>query len=274
MRISTSRHRCKSRLGSTEAVPPLMECKRNWNALSHSTRGDVGHGKLRTGGQSLQRLKTSRGTSDASAPAEGSRRPLEECKFGNGCSVVIGGDTAWLSGFEIVGKEMLDEFILGAEFLVIWTCWWGVPRDWIWNEAQGRNHAVERIEFEGPKMDTMQKATATIWAPKGPTELTTSEIESTIQRARKFQLTHPKVFREALLRGDIDAYVCIVIAFLPDLRSLGLSAEFVFSNSKFLGCESRSKPSRWKAEGCLLCRLNVLLRWLSWRWWRVQLYLV
>ena len=95
--------------------------------------------------------------------------------------------------------------------------------------------AVERITFEGPKINGMPKATATVWAAEGPTELTTSEIENTIQWAQKFQLIPPELFRDALLRGDIDAYVCIVLGFLPNIRSLNLSAEFILFNSKFLG---------------------------------------
>lgn len=111
----------------------------------------------------------------------------------------------------------------------------------------GLGNLVERIQFEGPKFymrdigtasdyfRRRQAVTASIWTPDGPTGLTTSEIESAMQWVRRFQLKSPGVFREALLRGDIDAYVCIVIAFLPDLRSLWLSGEFVLCNSEFLG---------------------------------------
>lgn len=94
---------------------------------------------------------------------------------------------------------------------------------------------VEDIYFGGPKQDQLRKSTATLWAAGETPELTISEIGDAIQWARHFQLRHRAILREALEQGDIDAYVCLVLAFLPNLISLSLGAHFVTSNSMYLG---------------------------------------
>jgi len=92
---------------------------------------------------------------------------------------------------------------------------------------------VEHVNFWGSKNDWISKTTYNLWAPEESPKLADSELQAAMQRVQRFAQRS-----EALGRGDSDAYVSLTLAFLPNLCSLILSADF-FSNSRFLGpCSS------------------------------------
>ncbi len=94
---------------------------------------------------------------------------------------------------------------------------------------------VEHVDFQGSKSDRRSKSTGTLWAPEESLKLTDSELPAAMQWVQYFGLASPETWSEALGRGDIDVHVSLALAFLPNLCSLLLSADFV-SNSRFLGC--------------------------------------
>ena len=98
----------------------------------------------------------------------------------------------------------------------------------------GKN--VEHLDFEGAKNDQLRNASATLWAPGGTAGLTKDDMQLAIQYLQHFQLEPLESFTNALAQGSIDAYVCLTLAFLHELRSLALGSHFVTFNSTFLGC--------------------------------------
>ena len=95
---------------------------------------------------------------------------------------------------------------------------------------------VENIDFEGHKTDELRRMSATLWAADETPGLAPDELESALQQARQCQLasTGGAIYQE-LRRGDIDIYVCLVLSFFPNLRSLALGSHFVTHLNGFLG---------------------------------------
>ncbi len=94
---------------------------------------------------------------------------------------------------------------------------------------------VERVDFQGSKNNYGSGNPYTLWAPEALPKTADSELQAAIEWVRYFGLGKPDIWNAALGRRDIDSYASLVLAFLPNLCSLLLGADFV-SNSTFLGC--------------------------------------
>ena len=95
---------------------------------------------------------------------------------------------------------------------------------------------VQEIDFSIVPMENIPSdGTITLWAYDAVPGLSSCEIDCAIQWMQHYHPIRYKSFERLLKRGRFDAYVCLILAFLPNLRSLKLCVDYIPFRSELLG---------------------------------------